>query len=76
MSSENFPGRATVAEDFRLARRRAALQSVVARLTGKSAELLSYEGVRRKLRGREKSSPKLKDIPLRGWTVSSSWANM
>lgn len=51
MSSENFPWRATEAEDFRLARRRAALQSVVARLTGKSAELLSYEDVRRKLRG-------------------------
>ena len=64
MRSDNFPGRATVAEDFRLARRRAALQSVIARLTGKSAELLSYEDVRRKLRGHEKSSPRLHDIPL------------
>ena len=64
MSSEHFTGRALVAEDFRLARRRAALQSIVARLTGKSAELLSYEDVRQKLRGRETASPKLKDVPL------------
>jgi hypothetical protein len=64
MSSENFPGRATVAEDFRLARRRAALGSIIARLTGKPAELLSYEDVRRQLRGREKATPKLKDIPV------------
>jgi nucleotide-binding universal stress UspA family protein len=40
------------------------LQSVVARLTGKPAELLSYEDVRQKLRGRETVTPKLKDIPL------------
>ena len=64
MSTEHFTGRAVVAEDFRVARRRAALQSVVARLTGKPAELLSYEDVRQKLRGRETVTPKLKDIPL------------
>jgi nucleotide-binding universal stress UspA family protein len=36
-------------EDFRRARQRAALQEVLSRLTGKSADLLSFEDVRRKL---------------------------
>lgn len=53
MMSEYFPRRADVASDFRSARRRAALQSIVFRLTGKSTELLSYEEVRKKLRARE-----------------------
>lgn len=64
MAPEYLPGRATVAEDFRLARRRATLQSIVSRLTGKSAQLLSYEDVRQKLRGRETPTRILKEIPL------------
>ena len=59
-----FPKRNTVAEDFRLARRRADMQSIVLRLSGKSAELLSYEEMRTKLRARESSSRFLRDIPL------------
>jgi hypothetical protein len=51
-------------EDFRHARRQANLQQVVARLTGKSAELLSYEDVRQKLKAIELSGKELKDIPL------------
>lgn len=65
MAFEYFPERALVAEDFRLARRRAGLQAIVSRLTGRSAELLSYEEVRQKLRGRETSSRTLQDIPLK-----------
>lgn len=51
-------------EDFRQARRRAALQEIMSHLTGRSAELLSYEEVRQKLRGLEGSAKVLKDIPL------------
>ena len=66
MMSEYFPRRADVAGDFRSARRRAALQSIVFRLTGKSTELLSYEEVRKKLRARETSARTLNEIPLGG----------
>ena len=62
--SDYFPRRTDVASDFRSARRRAVLQSIVLRLTGKSTELLSYEEVRKKLRAREKSTRTLNDIPL------------
>jgi nucleotide-binding universal stress UspA family protein len=50
--------------DFREARRKASIQGVMARLSGQSTELLSYEEVRRKLRALEVSSSKLRDIPL------------
>lgn len=55
---------ASAVEDFHRARLRAQLESVVARLTGRSAELLSYEEVRRQLRARERYSHHLEDIPL------------
>jgi nucleotide-binding universal stress UspA family protein len=51
-------------EDFRRARRQASLQQIVARLTGKSAELLAYEHVRQKLKARGFSEQGLKEIPL------------
>ncbi|MFQ5612783.1 MAG: universal stress protein [Anaerolineae bacterium] len=51
-------------QDFRRARRRAALEELVARLTGKSAELLSYEDVRRKLKVKGSAGRMLEDIPL------------
>lgn len=50
--------------DFRAARRRAALEQITSRLRGKSADLLSYEEVRRKLRALETSNQTLVDIPL------------
>ena len=59
-----FPDRIVAVDDFKRARCRAALQSIVSHLTGKSSELLSYEEVRQKLRGRENSTHKLEDIPL------------
>ncbi|MFW6135631.1 MAG: universal stress protein [Chloroflexota bacterium] len=51
-------------EDFHSARLQAQLESLVARLTGRSTELLSYEQVRRQLRARERSAERLEDVPL------------
>jgi len=50
--------------DFQRARSKAALQEIMARLTGKSANLLSYEDVRQKLRAKGTTARELKDIPL------------
>jgi nucleotide-binding universal stress UspA family protein len=52
--------------DFRGARRKAALQFILwaLHLTRRPAELLSYDEVRQKLRAFESSSRKLEDIPL------------
>jgi hypothetical protein len=50
--------------DFHEARRKAQLQEIVARLTGESNELLSYEEVRQKLKAIEGSAQTLRDIPL------------
>jgi nucleotide-binding universal stress UspA family protein len=50
--------------DFHRARRKAALQEMMARLTGKSADLLSFEDVRQKLKARGTTARQLKDIPL------------
>ncbi|MEK7324602.1 MAG: universal stress protein [Chloroflexota bacterium] len=51
-------------EDFRRARQKAALQEIMARLTGKSTALLSYEEVARKLRTAGQAARGLRDIPL------------
>ena len=51
-------------DDFKQARRRAALQQVLARLTGKSTELLAYEDVRKKLRGTNTVPRGLQEIPV------------
>lgn len=51
-------------EDFRRARRRAALQEIVFQLKGKSSDLLSYEDVVYKLKGKEVSARELKDVPI------------
>jgi hypothetical protein len=51
-------------DDFHRARRRADLEKVVASLTGKSADLLSFEEVRKKVRGVRGSRRVLKDVPL------------
>jgi len=51
-------------DDFARARRRADLEKVVASLTGKSADLLSFEEVRRKVRGVRGNRRILKDVPL------------
>ena len=51
-------------EDFRHARREAAIQGIVARFTGKSTELLSYEEVSQKLRAVGSADRGLKEIPI------------
>lgn len=51
-------------DDFRQARRRADAQALLARFTGKSAELLCYTDVRQKLQATEVPGRTLKDIPL------------
>ena len=51
-------------QDFRRARSQAKLKQLVARVTGESTELLSYEEVRRKLRAYASSDRGLRDIPL------------
>ena len=51
-------------QDFRAARRKADLEQVMALLTGKSTDLLSYEEVRKKLHARNLAPRGLQDIPL------------
>ena len=53
-------------EDYRRARRSAAIQELLSRLRGspEEMELLSYDEVRQQLRGVEKSSERLAEIPL------------
>lgn len=50
--------------DFQHARRQADLESIIARLTGHSAELLSYEQVRRQLKAQTPVERGLQNIPL------------
>ena len=50
--------------DFRRARQQAALQQIMARLTGQSADLLSFDEVRERLKLKSGSSLGLQDIPL------------
>ncbi len=51
-------------DDFRNARRRAALEEIVARLTGKSVDLLSFDEVSEKLKAKGTGPRVLKEIPL------------
>jgi uncharacterized ParB-like nuclease family protein len=51
-------------QDFRRARSRATMQQILARLTGRSADLLSYEEVRQKLKATGAGERKLEEIPL------------
>ncbi len=50
--------------DFRRARRRAAMEQIMARLRGKSGDLLSYEEVRGKLKAKISKGTELREIPL------------
>jgi nucleotide-binding universal stress UspA family protein len=51
-------------QDFREARRKAALESILAFIQGKSTDLMSYEQVRESLRPIESARRMLEDIPL------------
>jgi nucleotide-binding universal stress UspA family protein len=51
-------------EDFRQARRQAAVQDLLGRLSGRPNELLAYDEIRRQLRATNLRSAGLRDIPL------------
>jgi nucleotide-binding universal stress UspA family protein len=51
-------------QDFNDARRKASIQEIVARLSGKSSELLSYEEVAEKLKLNVRTESGIHDIPL------------
>jgi nucleotide-binding universal stress UspA family protein len=50
--------------DFRSARRQAFLEEILSRLSGKSAELLSFDQVRQQLKVKASQGQQLKEIPL------------
>ena len=52
-------------QDFNNARRKASIQEILARLTGKSSELLSYEDVAEKLKLNVRTERGVFDIPLK-----------
>lgn len=62
----NKPGEITASalQDFHEAHRKATLERMLSRLTGRSADLLSYEDVRAKLHAVEIPRQELRDIPL------------
>lgn len=62
--NDNSYASASALEDFRRARLKASLQDVMARLTGASTELLSYEDIRKQLKAVESPVKHLKEIPL------------
>lgn len=51
-------------EDFHRARRQAITEQILSRLSGKSIDALSYEHVRKLLKGTEQNAPKLRNIPV------------
>ena len=61
---EDAAGYVAALRDFDEARRRGALEAIMARLTGKSDDLLSYEEIRQKLKARGNINRGLQDIPL------------
>lgn len=65
MSGDDSPTRYLEAlGHFQTARRRAQLEHLLARLSGTSADLLSFEEVRQLLRGRDTARRTLREIPL------------
>lgn len=54
----------TAIQDFQSARQRAAVQEVLARFTGRSTQLLSYEDVAQKLKLRARTERGIQNIPL------------
>jgi nucleotide-binding universal stress UspA family protein len=64
MPSDTPSSYAAAVADFRQARRKALLNQMRASLTGESTALLSYEDVRRKLKGQVGAEQGLQEIPL------------
>lgn len=51
-------------QDFRSARQKATIREIIARLTGESSELLSFDEVRQKLKAQIGTKKVLKEIPI------------
>jgi len=64
MTDESLTSMQAAVLDFRRARDRAILQDVLARLTGRSDDLLCYEDVRQKLKVGASKGQVLKEIPI------------
>ncbi len=64
MLDDRPSGFLTALEDFRRARRDAAMEAIISRFTGRSAELLSFDAVRQQLKGTVSEPAGLQDIPL------------
>jgi nucleotide-binding universal stress UspA family protein len=62
--SDNQLKRQMAVQDFQAARQRAAIQEVLARITGRPNELLSYEEVAEKLKLRIRSERGIQQIPI------------
>ncbi len=63
-SLSTAPGPAAAIQDFRTARRQAAMQRILARLSGQPADLLSFEEVQQKLRPLGAAAQGRQEIPL------------
>lgn len=63
MSKESLSFQAAI-DDFNNARQRASIQEVIARFTGKSNQLLSYNDVAEKLRLQSRTERGIQNIPL------------
>lgn len=63
MSSEQYKYQMAI-HDFHSARQRASIQEILARFTGKSTQLLSYDDVAEKLRLRARSERGVQHIPI------------
>jgi hypothetical protein len=63
MSDNSYQYRAAI-QDFQAARQRASIQEALARVTGRSNALLSYDEVAEKLRLRTRTERGVKSIPL------------
>lgn len=64
MLDRNLSRRAAAAQEFHRARRQAALESLVARVSGQSADLLSFDDVVDKLGLRSQSEAGLQQVPI------------
>jgi len=64
MTAQSHSGLHLAVQDFRRARRQAAMERIMARLKGQSADLLSYEDVRQKLKIKSSTRQERREIPL------------
>jgi len=64
VTNHNYVVTNTAVEDFKRARKAAAVQQLMAKLTGKSADLLAYDDVRQQLNESEVVERGVQEIPL------------